>query len=150
MISPRRLGVGAEAPDSSEINILKRKDQSLDALRKQLLGRHAPKPGQMPSKPVPTGLTKTPARPVQDDSDSDEGRAAAFTSRGKGRKGNLLKVAVENADDELSTTTPAPVVLKPSKRKATSYLDEIMAEKSAKKKKKKRKGTTTDSTVTSS
>jgi len=147
-----RLGVGATAPTSGDSNIFKRKDPSLDALRKQLLGRHAPRSGSVPSKSLPIGLTKGTSKPIMDDSDSDEGRAAAFTSKtARGKEKNRNAPEAHKSEDttqeddgdeskELSTTAaPVTEASPPSKRKATSYLDEILAEKSAKKKKKKQR-----------
>jgi hypothetical protein len=146
-----RLGVGAEPPKDAAEGILRRKDtSSLEALRKQLLGRHATKP--LPPKgsiqgPGKTLTDRTAKPPIDMDSDDEGGRTAAFTPRKQRSQGKKKKVVEvdetadleddrEDADAHLKGNVPGPA---PSKRKASSYLDEILAEKSKKKKKKQKK-----------
>jgi hypothetical protein len=84
--------------------------------------------------------------------DEDEGRAAAVTSK-KQQKSNHIKQKfkatddsshLEVEDDNPTETLPKDVdapqgPVKPGKRKASSFLDEVLAEKARKKKKKKKK-----------
>ncbi|KAF2431237.1 hypothetical protein EJ08DRAFT_696624 [Tothia fuscella] len=151
---PELLGVGAPLPKDAADGVVKRKDtSSLDALRKQLLGRNATtrnlevKPEQGVSKP----LAKT-AKPVLSESEDDEGgRSAVFASRKiKSKRPISPEVPTENYEEDLGSDLPPerspkpsskPIdsKAKPSKRKASSFLDEMLAEK-AKKKSKKKKG----------
>ena len=95
-----------------------------------------------------------------DESEEDEGRGALFGSARGGSKKNLRKTPVAVGDEVMTAlngeeaavddggdvageltvpTANAQSASKPAKRKATSYLDEILAEKGAKRKKKKKK-----------
>lgn len=158
-----RLGVGAKPPpkDSSG-NILKRKDPSLEALRKQLLGKNASKVA-VASKHKPAPAPRQDPKsdnvrksvPVDDDSD-DEGRGAMLGSKkkfSKTWKSKTAPISAENLEDadsnaaDVATAVDGPEAVTekevspaPKKRKANSYLDELLAEKSKKKKKKKNKG----------
>jgi hypothetical protein len=108
------------------------------------------------AKPLP------PARkPMQDDSeDEEDGRASAVLSttskpRKKDRRNTRMIVedvfqAEKKESDELEKEKPEVEQVEPkatgnsrsrleSKRKALSFLDEVLAEKARKKKKKKRK-----------
>lgn len=109
----------------------------------------------------PKPLTARPKALRKNDSDEDEagGRAAAFKSRSQRNRAESL---IENArkvdqqmDDpvdeernpvvkqpgrpETSTAAAPQAESKPTKSKATSYLDELLAEKANKKSKKKKK-----------
>jgi hypothetical protein len=164
-----RLGVGA-TPLSKEASgtLPKRKDPSLDALRKQLMGRNAPKNTASSShRPaLPVGNPQRPPqkrqsrKPDVSDSEDEAGRGGVFVSKRKGEMREKVKKAVVPADNgdggemevdgdaaaaatEMQDPAPAPA---PKKRKAASFMDEILAEKGAKKKKKKKKGEKSDST----
>lgn len=152
-------------------NILRRKDPSLDAIRKQLLGRNASKSSRSASHHRPTALgsvakqqQSSARRPIrqltpEDDSESDGGRGAMFSSKkgcGSGSKKATTEelpvepIDEEGAEDQIESAAPVEKehTPAPTKRKATSYLDEILAEKGAKKKKRKKgKGGTDGSKV---
>lgn len=142
------LYAGIGATPSQITDPLKRKDPNLEALRKTLLGRHAPK---MISKHA---AVKTPVAPIKKHDakhealdDDDEGRGKAFVSRSRPSKLPVGKVEDADEDDEGGSTVTVGKEKGTGKghdegkvkRKATSYLDEILAEKSAKRKKKKKK-----------
>jgi hypothetical protein len=151
-----RLGVGAAPPKDVADGIFRRRDtSSLEALRRQLLGKHAkPPPAKVatisPGKPL-TDRTSKP--PVNNDSDDEEGgRTTAFSSRMSQSKASGKGKNVSNTDDQpdpegdsdeedtaVKGNSSKPVTQPPSKRKASSYLDEILAEKNKNKKKKKKK-----------
>lgn len=135
---------------------MRRKDtSSLEALRKQLLGRHARLPPEKGSKQgLLSTLAERSVKPVVDvDSDDEGGRTAAFTSRNqkakaskKKAKGSQMPEAEKEADlddddeDEeaqLKGRSSRPTAPAPSKRKGSSFLDEILEGKKKKKKKQK-------------
>jgi hypothetical protein len=143
-------------PKNSGEGIVRRKDtSSLDALRKQLLGRNATKPGALQKlqslpKPMPKPMPK-PVNLVPSDSEEDEGgKAAAFVSRKKPSKSKAAsapkseddtKTDLENKDSQEAArpiANPAAQKSTPSKRKASSFLDEMLAEKAKKKSKRRR------------
>lgn len=147
-------------PPSKDSGALRRKDPSLDALRKQLLGRNAAKnaAATMSHRPAPpqakqngtTGKNSTRKPTQNEDESDDEGRGTIFTSKKTGEKTKTkakpsAQAEAENGGDldEVEAANPVEAhqaASKPAKRKATSYLDEILAEKGAKKKKKKKRG----------
>ncbi|KIW08127.1 uncharacterized protein PV09_01061 [Verruconis gallopava] len=182
------LGVGAAATASGAgRGVVKRKDPSLDALRRQLLGRNASKAaatavhgggaGAHGRKAVTSRPDGGPARRTtrgrEDSETEDEGRGALFGGKGMARRGGRGAGERQDAvggpepaeeagkesgdgadregaeDDALAVrpdgaSAPPAAPAGPAKRRATSYLDEILAEKSAKRKKKKRKGSRVD------
>lgn len=136
-------------------NIMGKKEA--EAHRKMQASKHST------SKPMEKSQPKAVQR-VDEDDDEDEGRAAAVSSKGKKRKARDNKTpaytaggqadsgldeAAEPPDPREDTATVKELATqdkseveetqRPKKRKAGSYLDEILA-KSAKKKKKKNKG----------
>jgi hypothetical protein len=142
-----RLGVGATPPKELDTSLKRRDTSSLVALRKQLLGRNATRANtikrdtEMPTKPT----TKSALRLPDSESDDEGGRASAFTSRTKKPKARIVLETkepdlkeIESDGDEVQKV-PAPKVDRPGKRKATSFLDEVLAEKAGKKKGKKKK-----------
>jgi len=161
--------VGATPPKDSTDGILRRKDTfSLDTLRKQLLGKHAGSRMQTPNQSQ--NVLSAQARPATskstqpDSSDEEEsGRSAAFTLKrraGKyqdggirtGEESNTKEEKVpeseaDNSDDQdvAAQSLPSrPATQSRSKRKASSFLDELLAEKSKKKRKKKKKNHPTE------
>jgi hypothetical protein len=154
-----RLGVGAEPPKDLGEGMLRRKDtSSLEALRKQLLGKHAKKPQPIKGSlqgPGSALVDRTTKPPIEIDSDNEGGRTAAFTSRNQRLKGKTpskkkkiaeveetsdLDEGSKDADVQLKGNIPKSAVPAPSKRKASSFLDEILGEKSKRKKKKQKNG----------
>jgi hypothetical protein len=145
-----RLGVGAPLPKDAEDGMMKRKDKSsLDALRKQLLGRNATarSTNSRNAPATPNSQPKPPVKPISpDDSEDEGGRAAAFTSRNKKSKARMdddAKIESQSEQDIDGVTKPeaaGPTSTKKasSKRKSSSYLDEMLAEKAKKKKSKKK------------
>jgi hypothetical protein len=144
------LGVGATPPKE---DALKRKDtSSLDRLRKQLLGKNAakvplPKKNTLPSKPTGTRPAISKSKPP--DSDSEEGgRSSAFVSRTKKKPKLVVQESLENEstgaveDEEEVVEIPEAkqTTQRAGKRKASSFLDEVLSEKAKKRKGKKKKG----------
>lgn len=153
-------------PDGS---FQRKKLASNDALAERLLGQqvaNARKKSQVQGKAMssskhaaPKPITNRPKVLREADSDDEgEGRAAAFTSKQQRKASTTPVDAVKEddkpMDDEVSdeqptsrqaaTTRPDPAVAmdevpQPTKRKATSYLDELLAQKAKKKSKKKKK-----------
>jgi hypothetical protein len=119
-----------------------------------LLGKHAKKPQPVKGSlqgPGSTLVDRTAKAPVDVDSDDEGGRTAAFTSRNQRAKPTKKRKAPEateeaqfedDSEDEytqMKGSASRPAAPTPSKRKASSYLDELLAEKSKKQKKKKQK-----------
>lgn len=116
----------------------------MDALRKQLLGRHAKPPPEKGSKQGPQSvMADRSTKPVVDvDSDDEGGRTAAFTSRNQKSKASKEKEEDFDEDDndedaQLKGRSSKPTAPTRSKRKASSFLDEILEGKKKKKKKQK-------------
>ncbi|KAJ6104234.1 hypothetical protein N7523_010554 [Penicillium sp. IBT 18751x] len=150
---PETLGVGAPLPEKAADGSWKRTElSSNDKLRKQLLGRNYDKimkaaaaNKSAPQNSGPASAKTMSATPVQEESDDEEeGRAAMV---GKNRKAGTsqtkkpLVVDHENTDKaDGDESVPAQEVPSkaPSKgrRKATTYLDELLAERSKKRKKR--------------
>ncbi|KAJ5580091.1 uncharacterized protein N7459_006076 [Penicillium hispanicum] len=153
---PETLGIGAPLPEKAADGSWNRTElSSNDQLRKQLLGKNyqkfmkaaaaSPKTGLASSQAERTTASITPTNNNDDDDDDDEGRAAMV---GKKRKPNTkrpqasaaleIKPHVEGDVDEPGSTKEASARTAPSKgrKKATSYLDEILAERAKKRKKR--------------
>ncbi|KAF1812788.1 hypothetical protein P152DRAFT_326192 [Eremomyces bilateralis CBS 781.70] len=152
--TPELLGVGAKIPDDDGKGWSSR--TSTDLLRRKLLGKSAKAPSsslqatKSQHKGLPLKHTAT-----QDESDTDEGRTAHFSSK-RTRKGTghghgsteaadsvaSAKKEGSDADDTAADgeTAPVPTVNRP-KRKANTFLDDMLEEKAKKRKKnKKNKG----------
>lgn len=102
-----------------------------------------------------TGVKHRPTVSADVAGDEDEGgRAVALTSRKKARmpvksvqesetNGEATATAQDNEDDENRSqerpSIPPATSKAPARKKATSYLDELLAQKAGKKKKKKKK-----------
>ncbi len=136
MLMDTSLGLGAPLPkDASESS---RQLSSHVILRKKLLGRNAQKPKTTAHGVKSTKNTVPPQRQVKtrvevEDEDDDEGRS----SLGKSKRRKLERMRKEtNQDDadEQAQEGPDTRVGKSS----TSYLDEMLSERSRKRKKKKR------------
>ena len=91
--------------------------------------------------PKPTTQSRT-TRP-EDQSDSDEGKGAMFASKRAKTPKNVVQDAsaedVEEVDGGVNAGSQQTSNAK-LKRKANSFMDEILAEKGAKKKKKRKGG----------
>ncbi|KAJ5175462.1 uncharacterized protein N7482_001339 [Penicillium canariense] len=156
---PETLGVGAPLPEKAADGSWNRTElSSNDQLRKQLLGRNydkamkasaAAKQASIAAKAgasAPTGKagSATPANHEDADDDEEEGRAS-MVGKNKRRFGqpraqpnmSADKGNAENGDNQ-TVLTEAPAQSAPSKgkKKATSYLDELLAERSKKRKKR--------------
>ncbi|GES60511.1 hypothetical protein ATEIFO6365_0002102200 [Aspergillus terreus] len=158
---PETLGVGAPLPTKAADGSWNRTElDSNDKLRKQLLGKNykkvmaakntstsTPVAGQA-GKPKPgTGLAA--AREDEDEDDEDEGRTAVVGKRGQSRKRKAASTpdtgetntpdVAEGADGDGGEAKQQIAEPRPSgtkgKKKATSFLDEILAQRSKKRKK---------------
>ncbi|KAJ5311237.1 hypothetical protein N7476_007097 [Penicillium atrosanguineum] len=125
---------------------------SNDKLRKQLLGRNydkimkaaaANKATTQNAGPLSAKTRSvTPAKEESDD--EEEGRAAMVGKKRKAAPSHTKKASVvdNEATDKLGGDEPVPTMEVPSKapskgrKKATSYLDELLAERSKKRKKR--------------
>ncbi|KAF2145084.1 uncharacterized protein K452DRAFT_316207 [Aplosporella prunicola CBS 121167] len=160
------LGVGAEPPkDVLEGSFRRNQLSSNERLRQQLLGKNA-KPGPKSAQqsgplhaPVKKPAPKPAARRQADsDDDEEEGRAAAFKSKRQKTQAattdpiaNARRPREEDASDSdereerpkaALKQAPAPAtssVPERPKKKANSFLDELLEERSKKKKKKRNK-----------
>ncbi|QDS75237.1 hypothetical protein FKW77_000440 [Venturia effusa] len=150
---PETLGVGAAPPKDEGDGVLQRKDtSSLAALEQQLLGRHAKPPPGIGSKqgPQSTLADRSTKAVVNVDSDDEGGRTAAFTLRNQQLKTKVsqapaleeearLHMDFEDKDTQVKARSSMSSVPAPSKRKVSSFLDEILDSKKKKKKKKKKR-----------
>lgn len=160
LLKSYRLGIGAPLPQKAADGSWNRTElSSNDQLRKQLLGKNYDrimKASQKQSASLkdaaaaapPTKTTAPAAAEDLDEDDDDEGRAALVGKKRKfepvqGKK-KKNKVTVEenpsrdqDVDDAELVVTAAPKQT-PAKgrKKATSYLDEILAQRSKKRKNK--------------
>ncbi|KAJ6015714.1 hypothetical protein N7540_010305 [Penicillium herquei] len=151
---PETLGIGAPLPEKAADGSWNRTELgSNDKLRKQLLGKNydrfmkaaaASKASQLKTAPA----TQAQANNTQDNDseDDEEGRTASIGQKKRKVMPKKVKPVVSSEDQEkdvqgeqdTSTTTEVPVRQAPSKgrKKATSYLDELLAERAKKRKKK--------------
>ncbi|KAJ5180730.1 hypothetical protein N7492_003940 [Penicillium capsulatum] len=152
---PETLGIGAPLPEKAADGSWNRTElSSNDKLRKQLLGKNYERIMKASQKhPAPVGASAAPTKtapPVAGpdvDEDDDEGRAALVGKKRKlgstqaKKKGSAAEDnsgqdhAGSGAAPVVSAETPKQVPAK-SRKKATSYLDEILATRSKKRKNK--------------
>lgn len=154
-----RLGVGAPLPTKAADGSWNRTElDSNDKLRKQLLGKNYKKvmaakntstavAGQA-GKPKP-GTGPAATRDDEDEDDEDEGRTAVVGKKGQSRKRKAASTpdtgetntpdVAEGADGDGGEAKQQISEPRPSgtrgKKKATSFLDEILAQRSKKRKK---------------
>jgi hypothetical protein len=148
-----RLGLGGVIPKDGEV----KRDtlSSNDKLRKQLLGsdyakKHADRKRRAEAKdshrsPLTAGSKPRPAQPkprVEDDSEDDGGRS----SLGKSKMGAFKRPhhpnARSNENDALDAEDPkvdGPTGSPRPPKRASNYLDEVLADRSRKKHKKSKK-----------
>ncbi|KAL6229522.1 hypothetical protein BDW75DRAFT_97430 [Aspergillus navahoensis] len=160
---PETLGLGAPLPTKAADGSWNRRElDSNDALRRQLLGRNYKK--VMAEKEKARQKTADPATTKNhvskrstghqqqgsgvkedDEEDDDEGRATAIGKKASSRKRKVrgsakLTMQTEGADSELKEdsgedkTANSQGLKSKGGRKATSFLDEILAERSKRKK----------------
>ncbi|KAL1999515.1 hypothetical protein VTN02DRAFT_4391 [Thermoascus thermophilus] len=149
---PEKLGLGAPLPQSANDGSWNRTElSSNDKLRRQLLGRNYQKATLKSSSNQPTGKTAPPtaasvSKPEDEEEEEEEGRATLL-----GKKKNKRKIAATQDDDDDDETPAASETANGgggssssstktgtgsrSKKKAGSFLDEILAGRSKKKKK---------------
>lgn len=149
-----RLGLGAPLPQNTPDGSWKRSElTSNEKLRKQLLGKNYKKAAKenTPSSKKPAGSNAASSAsvagltiPADDEDDEEEGRTSQIGKKRKklGKADPELSetnTSLDNAGDgseELpSTKKTAPSVAR-GKKKATSFLDEVLAERSKKRKKR--------------
>ncbi|KAK0508578.1 hypothetical protein JMJ35_008854 [Cladonia borealis] len=147
LVAPEVLGLGGTIPKDGEA---KMEATSIDKLRKQLLGkdhakRHADGKGReaqnrSKSGPLHVGSKPHTMRREDDDSEDDEGRSSLGKSKHRVHKmeegvdtGVISLMQSDNAMLDQPVSPP-----RPSKR-ASNYLDEVLADRSRKKQKSKRK-----------
>jgi hypothetical protein len=131
------------------------------------MGRNAPKQAAAGHRPGPPSVAvgkaqalsrrpgKLAGKQHESESEDEGGRGEAFVSRKGGAKKATVEVKRDEAEGAMEVDDEAPIdgveattkatmekqtsEAAPKKRKPTSFMDEILAEKSAKKKKKKKK-----------
>ncbi|KAL5044444.1 hypothetical protein BDW71DRAFT_99610 [Aspergillus fruticulosus] len=162
---PETLGLGAPLPTKAADGSWNRKElDSNDALRRQLLGRNykkvmaeKEKARQKTADPAttknhvsegPTGHHQQAGAKEDEYDDDDEGRAASIGKKASSRKrkvggGAEPTLQTEGADSELKNEDSGKEKTASSQgpksnvgKKATSFLDEILAERSKKRKKR--------------
>ena len=148
-----RLGIGAVAPKDEEVK--REKLSSNDKLREQLLGRdHARKhadgkrkreDNEPYSKPLPIGSKPRPTpskQQAEEDSEDDGGRSSLGKSRNATPKKPFQQSIGPGEDDaaesEVRKVDGQAGSPRPPKR-ASNYLDEVLADRSRKKHKKRKK-----------
>ncbi|CAG8109270.1 unnamed protein product [Penicillium salamii] len=139
---PETLGIGAPLPQKAADGSWNRSDlDSNDKLRKQLLGKNydrvmkaaaEEKAAQKAAKAIPEKEEKE----EEEEYDEEDGRSAMLSKqREKKRKGAPgVHPAVLAAEAEAGTETDKGP--RKGRKKATSYLDELLAERSKKRKKR--------------
>ncbi|EGD89454.1 hypothetical protein H112_03077 [Trichophyton rubrum D6] len=122
---PEKLGLGAPIPQKEADGSIKRTElSSNDKLRKQLLGKNFQKAEASRLKNASTRTKQTGPTPSQknelvEESEEEDGRSAL----GKGKKG-------KNSSDQ----SPAASGADPGgKKRASSYLDEVLSRRKSKK-----------------
>ncbi|KAJ5605031.1 hypothetical protein N7510_010185 [Penicillium lagena] len=156
---PETLGVGAPLPEKAADGSWNRTELgSNDKLRKQLLGKNYDKimKASASNQPLPSRTTPKSAELVQgpgnkeeEDDEDEEGRTALVgkkkTNKRRGKDDTRQGSAQDTgAEDPENKATPAAAAQAPSsraasskgKKKATSYLDEILSERAKKRKKR--------------
>ncbi|KAJ5788417.1 hypothetical protein N7457_003407 [Penicillium paradoxum] len=146
---PERLGIGAPLPQKEPDGSWKRTElDSNDKLRKQLLGKNYDRvmKAKAEEKAAAAAVRAAPAlndaKDVEDD-DEEDGRMAMLARQKNKRKGGAVHPAAAAAaaaagDDKggESEDVPAPAARSKGRKKATSYLDELLAERAKKRKKR--------------
>ncbi|KAJ5683151.1 hypothetical protein N7462_006316 [Penicillium macrosclerotiorum] len=149
----RRLGVGAPLPEKAADGSWNRTElSSNDQLRKQLLGRNYDK--IMKAKAAAKSTQTTAAQPGKPastlvnshdddgDDDEDEGRTSMVGQKKRKTKQTQPQptTPTDQSDNAENGAAPSEVHAKPApskgRKKATSYLDELLAERSKKRKKR--------------
>lgn len=146
------MGFGASLPKDSEVK--RDRLSSNDKLREQLLGKGFAKKqkkcdrsrAEQVSTPIAIGSKPRPVnkkRAAESDSEDDGGRSSLGKSRKKGKHSHI-KSAVEPIEDTtVETTKPeddGSIGSRPAKsKKASNYLDEVLADRSLQKRKKSKK-----------
>ncbi|ETN46676.1 uncharacterized protein HMPREF1541_00863 [Cyphellophora europaea CBS 101466] len=140
------VGVGHKAAETDESDLASRQESvATERLRRQLLGKHArPPSGPLnaqgglirgpkfaASKPRPHGAQKRAAS-----DDEDEGRSSMGPRKSKTQPTASATKSTSAASTGDGTVVPGPTS-QPRKR-GTSYLDQVLAERAAKKKRKKK------------
>ncbi|KAA8650056.1 hypothetical protein EYZ11_004763 [Aspergillus tanneri] len=161
---PETLGIGAPLPSKAANGSWKRVElDSNDKLRKQLLGKNYKKvvaartgaPHTLGKPGMLTSHSQSTARKEyeEDDDEEDGGRTAMVTkSKIKSRKRKAVLEAGQDYDDNATsagkneedtqstaqgiTSSSRPIPRPQGRKKATSILDEILADRSKKRKKK--------------
>ncbi|KAJ6080007.1 hypothetical protein N7467_009760 [Penicillium canescens] len=161
---PETLGIGAPLPQKAADGSWNRTElDSNDKLRKQLLGKNYDRvmKAAAAQKAAVAGSTTTSASASgnnasasgtgagdEDDEDDDEdGRSAMIGKKknmrgvgagaGVGRGQKKKKKAEQKAEEESAPSEPAPAPARSKgRKKATSYLDELLAERAKKRKKR--------------
>ncbi|KAJ5622086.1 hypothetical protein N7528_005318 [Penicillium herquei] len=153
---PETLGIGAPLPEKAADGSWNRTELgSNDKLRKQLLGKNydrfmkAAAANKAQLKTAPAAQARATASNNTQDNDSEddeEGRTASIGQKKRKVMPKKVKAVVNSEDQDTNvqgdqdtpTTTEVPVRQAPSKgkKKATSYLDELLAERAKKRKKK--------------
>ena len=141
------LGIGAPLPQKAADGSWNRSDlDSNDKLRKQLLGKNYDRVMKAAAEEKAAAKAAA-AKPVQaqpettvDESDEEDGRAAMLSKQRK-RKGApavhpAVAAAEAEAEAEKEKSDDAKGPARKSRKKATSYLDELLAERSKKRKKR--------------
>lgn len=161
-----RLGVGAPLPEKAADGSWNRTElSSNDALRKQLLGRNYDKFMKAKQAAAKVGVSalagKTAASgsgsgsaAAEDDEDDDEEEEGRVSMVGKKRRRRIGQASAAPAPAAAGATTTAgnaedaggkagngmvetgPTATAKGRKKATSYLDELLAERSKKRKKR--------------
>ncbi|CAG8287386.1 unnamed protein product [Penicillium olsonii] len=144
---PETLGIGAPLPQKAADGSWNRSDlDSNDKLRKQLLGKNYDRVMKAAAEEKAAAKAAA-AKPVQtqpettvDESDEEDGRAAMLSKQRK-RKGApavhpAVAAAEAEAEAEKEKSDDAKGPARKSRKKATSYLDELLAERSKKRKKR--------------
>ncbi|KAJ5096224.1 Protein of unknown function DUF3245 [Penicillium alfredii] len=159
---PETLGVGAPLPEKAADGSWNRTELgSNDQLRKQLLGKNYQKvmkanaaansrpggaasaTGSSPSNPHTSQTHGDKNTADDDDEEEEEGRAALVGKKQQRRKVTQQAPSASAPDSganhsehgEMASVKPMPARSK-GKKKATSYLDEILAERAKKRKKR--------------
>ncbi|CAI7636797.1 unnamed protein product [Penicillium bialowiezense] len=133
---PETLGIGAPLPQKAADGSWNRSDlDSNDKLRKQLLGKNYDRVMKAAAEEKAAAKAAS-AKPVveaveskEEEYDEEDGRAAMLSKTKKRKGGPAVHPAVLAA----GTDAKGP---RKGRKKATSYLDEILAERSKKRKKR--------------
>lgn len=153
LIIHNRTGVGYVASPDGDKTILQSKQAlATERLRKQMLGRNVrsgndfarrgSSRGNSYSASQRSGATRS-TRAREDSDDEDEGRSGLGGKKGPVRSANIRECDPQTPSENVHSTpnrsdAGESTGRKPHKRGNTSYLDQILAERSNKKKKRKK------------